>query len=148
MKRIQAIVVVMSLGVLGAVGCDSGEKAGKEKAGAKADGAKPEPAKTDPAEKKTEVEPAAVPDKVADAVVDGDAPTEAAPPSAQEVLETLDKRVTRVAKLAEQIEAKPENADQILEAAELDREEFEALIFAIGADPDLSKQYQLARAGE
>ena len=66
--------------------------------------------------------------------------------SEQDVLAALDERVQRAVKLAKEIEAKPGEASTILEAADLDREAFEALIYSIGADPELSKQYQLAMA--
>lgn len=152
---------------LAPAGCDDGAKPD-----AKADGAKADGAKGDKADKGKEAprggedgttKLAQAGDKGGDAPADGeagagagaDADAEAdagadagagGEPSDEDVFATLDKRVQRAAKLAKEIEAKPGDATTILEAADLDRAAFEELIYSIGSDPELSKQYQLAMA--
>lgn len=91
-------------------------------------------------------------DKIADKTADKTAvdkpgtgkPAAEGAPTEEQLFAALDKRVSRAAKLAREIEKKPENADDILDAADLDRAGFEELMYTIGADPALSKQYQLA----
>jgi hypothetical protein len=56
----------------------------------------------------------------------------------------IDKRVQRAAMLAKKIEAEPEQAGDILDAAGLARDDFEDLIFEISTDPGLAKQYEAA----
>lgn len=60
----------------------------------------------------------------------------------------IDKRVVRAAALAKKIEAEPEKAGDILDAAGLQRDEFEDLIFEISADASLAKQYQAAMVAQ
>jgi hypothetical protein len=60
----------------------------------------------------------------------------------------IDKRVVRAAALAKKIEAAPEKAGDILDAAGLERDEFEDLIFEISADASLAKQYQAAMVAQ
>lgn len=72
----------------------------------------------------------------------------AAAPSDTDPLASIDKRVMRAATLAKKIEAEPEKAGDILDAAGLERDEFEDLIFEISADATLAKQYQAAMVAQ
>ena len=58
----------------------------------------------------------------------------------------LDPRVAKAAKLAGEIEAAPENADEILEKHGLDRDKLDALMYEIASDQSLAEDYKLARA--
>jgi hypothetical protein len=49
------------------------------------------------------------------------------------------------ARIAREIEARPDQADAILERYGKTREEFEAMLYDIAADPDLSRAYKEAR---
>lgn len=153
-QQISRSLLGLALGALSLGACDSADKAGdKAKTAAKSGAAKVGDAAKNGAEKVGDVAKKGA-EKVGDAAktaVAADKPKAdeaAAEPSEAEILAALDKRVQRAAKLAREIEKKPEDADSILEAADLDREGFEALIYTIGADPGLSKQYQLAMADE
>ena len=59
--------------------------------------------------------------------------------------EALDPKVVKAAELANKIDADPDNADQILADAGMDREAFNALIYEVST-PTLAEQYRLARA--
>ena len=48
----------------------------------------------------------------------------------------------RAAAIAREIKASPDDAEQILEDHELTIDEFEALMYEIAADPELSERYQ------
>lgn len=145
----QAMVVGLGLLALGMGGCDSGAK---EDSTAKtaAKGAKAGDAdKGGGAPAKVGEAPAKADDGGAVEAADdaaGDAEEEA--PGEGDLVASLDERVQRVAKLAKEIESRPTEADDILDAADLDREGFEDLIYEIGADPALSKQYQVALASD
>jgi hypothetical protein len=76
-------------------------------------------------------------------------PADSTPPAADaeptdDPLAGIDTRVQRAAMLAKKIEAEPEKAGDILDAAGLARDEFEDLIFEISTDPGLAKQYEAA----
>jgi hypothetical protein len=58
---------------------------------------------------------------------------------------SLDPKVEKAVTLANQISAKPDAADTILEEAGMDREAFEKLLYEIARDPELSKSYAVAR---
>lgn len=115
---------------LAATACDSGE-AGDAKAEAGE-------VKAEAGEAKAE---AGTPEAAADAgaAEAGDADAEVAE------AEPLDPKVEKAVTLANDIAATPANADTILEAAGMDRESFEALLYEIAKDPDLSKSYAIAR---
>ena len=57
----------------------------------------------------------------------------------------LDPRVEQAVTLANRIAAAPDSADTILDEAGMDRSAFEALLFEIARDPELSKSYAVAR---
>ncbi|MCX4239260.1 hypothetical protein [Paraliomyxa miuraensis] len=61
--------------------------------------------------------------------------------------EPLDERVVKAARLANEIEAEPARADEILAEAGMDRAAFNALIYEVST-PELAEQYRLARARE
>lgn len=152
-----ARVMVVGLGLLalGVGGCDSGAKEdSKAKTAAKGAKAGDAAGKGGAAPAKVGEAPAKADDGGAvEAADDGgdDAGAEEAEeeaPSEGDLVASLDKRVQRAAKLAKEIESRPTEADDILDAADLDREGFEDLIYTIGADPALSKQYQVALASD
>jgi hypothetical protein len=87
-------------------------------------------AKTDKTDKKAD-------DKADEAAEGGEAPEVEAP--------SLDPKVEKAVAVANQIAASPEQADSILEEAGLDRDSFEALLYEIAKDPELSKSYAVAR---
>ena len=149
--RIGSIGLSLALVVCAAGGCDN---AGQTKPAAQAKSSASGAAADKGAKEKTGEDKTA--DKTADTIADkiavdktvvGTLGAEVAPTEDQ-LLAALDKRVSRAAKLAREIEKKPENADNILDAADLDRAGFEDLMYTIGADPALSKQYQLALADD
>ena len=53
-----------------------------------------------------------------------------------------DPKVTKAAEIAKEIEAKPEEADEILAKHELDRDKFEAMIKEIAKDQQMSSDYE------
>lgn len=57
----------------------------------------------------------------------------------------LDPKVEKAVDIANQISSDPGSADSILAGAGLDREAFEALLYEIAKDPELSKSYAIAR---
>ena len=59
--------------------------------------------------------------------------------------EAFDPRVVKAATLAEQIEADPTHADEVLAKAGMDRAALDALLYEV-SEPDLAEQYRLARA--
>lgn len=63
----------------------------------------------------------------------------------EDALPPLDPKVEQAVTLANQISADPSQADSILEAAGMDRGAFEALLYEIAKDPELSKSYAIAR---
>lgn len=145
----QAMVVGLGLLALGMGGCDSGSKTAAKGAKADADKGGGAPAKVGEAPAKADdggaVEAA---DDAAGVEAEAEADAEEEAPGEGDLVASLDERVQRVAKLAKEIESRPTEADDILDAADLDREGFEDLIYEIGADPALSKQYQVALASE
>jgi len=48
----------------------------------------------------------------------------------------------QAAEIAREIKASPDDAEEILEDHEMSIEEFEAMMYEIAADPDLSERYQ------
>lgn len=122
--------VALALFGLSSAGCDDGKKV--------------EPsAKTEaPGKAAAGAPPAAAAGAVA-AAGEPSAAEDAADPLAD-----IDKRVQRAAALAKKIEAEPEKAGDILDAAGLGRDEFEELIFEISADASLAKQYQAAMVAQ
>jgi hypothetical protein len=98
---------------------------------------KGDPAKTD---KQAKVDKKADPTdptvKPADADADADAEVDA--PS-------LDPKVDKAVTVANMIANDPAAADTILEEAGLDRDSFEAMLYEIARDPELSKSYAIAR---
>ena len=58
---------------------------------------------------------------------------------------SLDPKVEQAVEVANKISADPGAADSILADAGLDRDSFEALLYEIAKDPDLSKSYAIAR---
>ena len=149
----QATVVGLGLMALGLGGCDGGAKEDKAKTAAKGKD-KAGAAKAGDAAGKGGDAPAKVGEAPAKAeggaieAADDGGEAEPDAPGEGDLVATLDKRVQRAAKLAKEIESRPTEADDILDAADLDREGFEDLIYTIGADPALSKQYQLALASD
>jgi hypothetical protein len=51
-------------------------------------------------------------------------------------------KAERGAAIAREIRAAPGDAEEILEEHEMDIEQFEALMYEIAADPDLSERYE------
>ncbi len=87
-----------------------------------------------------------------DAKGEGDAKADAkadAKPDAEDEAkpEPLDERVVKAAALAKKIEADPEQAETIIEAAGMDRAAFNDLIYEVSKG-DLAEQYRLAMARE
>ena len=78
-------------------------------------------------------------------------PTEAADktdekaPEAEEAAEPIDPRVEKAVTVANAIASNPDSADEILEKNGLDREKFEALMYEIAKDPELSQLYAVNR---
>jgi hypothetical protein len=134
MIAIQTVMLAMSLSL---PGCDDAKEDKAKKPTAAADKAKDEP-KADPGKDKSAAGglAAATDDTAPDADADADP------------LAGIDKRVVRAAALAKKIEAEPEKAGDILDAAGLQRDEFEDLIFEISADASLAKQYQAAMVAQ
>jgi hypothetical protein len=95
---------------------------------------KADPAKTD---KQAKVDPK--PD--GDAVKPGD--TESNEPDVE--APALDPKVEQAVTVANMIAADPAAADTILTEAGLDRDSFEAMLYEIARDPELSKSYAIAR---
>lgn len=132
MIAIQTLMLAMSLSL---PGCDDAKEDMAKKPTAAPDKAKGEP-KADPGKDKGAAGGLA-------AATDDTAPDADADP-----LAGIDKRVVRAAALAKKIEAEPEKAGDILDAAGLQRDEFEDLIFEISADASLAKQYQAAMVAQ
>jgi hypothetical protein len=82
-------------------------------------------------------EPAADDGAEEPAADDGETPTEEA---------AVDERVQKAADIAGKIEEDPAAVEDILADAGIERAQFEALIYEISGDPDLARQYQVARA--
>lgn len=57
----------------------------------------------------------------------------------------MDPKVEQAVTVANAIAADPASADSILEEAGLDRESFEALLYEIAKDPEMSNSYAVAR---
>lgn len=154
MQRLLTSMFVVGLS-LGAAGCDDdsktpaktakkGDKATDAKkddkaadtkkddtaADTKKDDAPAVPAKDDAAQDPAKAEPDAAP------------AVEAAP---DEALEGYDPRVAKAADVATKISEEPDNADQLLAAADLDRDKLDDLMYEIANDPDLTAQYRMAR---
>lgn len=132
MIAIQTSLLAMALSL---PGCDDAKEDAAKKPTAAADKTKAEP-KADPGKDKGAAGGLA-------AATDDTAPDADADP-----LAGIDKRVVRAAALAKKIEAEPEKAGDILDAAGLQRDEFEDLIFEISADASLAKQYQAAMVAQ
>jgi hypothetical protein len=52
--------------------------------------------------------------------------------------------VERAVAIAREIEADPDSTEEILASHDLDLERFEAMLYEIGGDPELSKAYNAA----
>ncbi len=99
--------------------------------------AKPDP---DPAgDAEPDPDPA---DDDADPAADADPAEDAAP---DEALEGYDPRVAKAAQVATKISEEPDSADELLAAANLDRDKLDELMYEIANDPDLTAQYRMAR---
>jgi len=136
--------------VLGTTACDSDKPAPDKtaKADKKADAkeADAKPAKDDPPDAKPADTKAAPPTEDAKPSEDSAAPAAAndeAP--AEDGLSGYDPRVAKAAGVAEQISEDPQKADELLAAADLDRDKLDALMYEIANDPDLTAQYRMAR---
>ncbi len=70
--------------------------------------------------------------------------TEEKPEPAEEA-EPIDPRVEKAVTVANAIASNPDSADEILENNGLDREKFEALMYEIAKDPELSQLYAVNR---
>lgn len=68
------------------------------------------------------------------------------PAEKKEEAPALDPRVEKAAKLAQELDQEPFEADAILEKNGLDRDGLDELMYEIAADPDLARSYRLARA--
>jgi hypothetical protein len=64
----------------------------------------------------------------------------------EEAAEAMDPRVGRAVDIADKIDAEPGKADEILDAAGLDRDGLSELFYEIAADPELSQAYEAARS--
>lgn len=122
--------ILIAAALLAAPACDSGTKT------------EPKPTKT---VTKTEVKadvkaekPAKPADKVA---VDTPKPEDKGPPAA----DSPEGKVLLAATVAREISGDPDKADEILGKHGLDRDKLDDLMFAIAADPELSKKYMDAR---
>jgi hypothetical protein len=62
-----------------------------------------------------------------------------------EEAEPMDPRVEKAVTVANAIASNPDSADEILEKNGLDREKFEALMYEIAKDPELSQLYAVNR---
>ena len=60
----------------------------------------------------------------------------------------LPEKVRRAIKIARVLQADPDQADRILERESLSREEFEAMLYGIAADPEPGRLYNAAMAAE
>ncbi|KIG16319.1 hypothetical protein DB30_04779 [Enhygromyxa salina] len=96
---------------------------------------KAEPAKAD---KQAKADPGAKPAD-ADKLANADKPDDAVDAPA------LDPKVEKAVNVANMIANDPAAADKILDEAGLDRDSFEAMLYEIARDPDLSKSYAIAR---
>lgn len=122
--------ILIAAALLGAPACDSDTKTEP----------KPTKAATKPDIKKDvkAVTPAKPVDKVA---VDTPKPEEKGPPAA----DSPEGKVVLAAIVAKEISGDPDRADEILGKHGLDRDKLDDLMFAIAADPDLTKKYMEAR---
>ncbi len=118
------------------------------------DGTKPAPTQTAQADAKPDPSAAAEPDAQPDAQPEdpaddvGDASAAAADDADDaddDDFAGYDPRVAKAAQLAAKITADPQRADDLLAAADLDRDELDALMYEIANDPDLTTQYRMAR---
>jgi hypothetical protein len=66
-------------------------------------------------------------------------------PDAPPAADPLDGKVQLAATIAREIAGAPEQADEILGKHGLDRDKFDAMIFEIAGDPELTKKYMAAR---
>ena len=86
------------------------------------------------------------PEDVANADADADPPAEDdTPQDGGDDLQGYDPRVAKAARIASQISKEPLKADELLAAADLDRDKLDALMYEIANDPDLTAQYRVAR---
>ena len=154
MQRLLTSMFVVGLS-LGVAGCDDDSKtpAKTAKKGDKATDAKKDDKAVDPKKDDKAADPAQD-DKAADPAQDDTAedPAEvkadAAPDvdaAPDEALEGYDPRVAKAAHVATKISEEPDNADQLLAAADLDRDKLDDLMYEIANDPDLTAQYRMAR---
>jgi hypothetical protein len=117
---------------------DDAKKADAKKDDAKAD-AKKDDAKADDAK----ADDAKADDAKADDAKADDAKADA--PAEDGDLDGYDPRVAKAARLASQISADPQKADEMLAALDLDRDGLDDLMYEIASDPDLTAQYRMAR---
>lgn len=113
--------------VLGLAACDGGPKDTPVKDDAVANKA-PTPATADK------------PHGAADA-----APVEVEPLEPEDEFSAYDPRVAQAARVALEIQADPTKVETVLASAEIDREALDALMYEIAGNPELSKQYRIAR---
>ena len=155
MQRLLTSMFVVGLS-LGVAGCDDASKAPAKtaKKDDKAADAKKDDKAAD-AKKGDTAADAKKDDKAADAKADDEpsddtaAPADDAAPEADaapdEALEGYDPRVAKAAHVATKISEKPDDADALLAAADLDRDKLDDLMYEIANDPDLTAQYRMAR---
>lgn len=77
-----------------------------------------------------------------------DDPGEAAPEEPTEPedeFSAYDPRVAQAARVAVEIEADPTKVETVLASADLDREKLDTLMYEIASNPELTKQYRIAR---
>ncbi len=153
MQRLLTSMFVLGLS-LGVAGCDDGAKettktakkddkaaeakSGPQAADAKADDAVPPEAKKGDAPDPEAKKDGTAPDPSAEA-------TPAADDGPDEALEGYDPRVAKAAHVAAKISEAPDDADNLLAAANLDRDKLDDLMYEIANDPDLTAQYRMAR---
>lgn len=71
----------------------------------------------------------------------GDTPEEAAPPATPEVEAAAPSAAETAATIAGELRASPGSEAAVLERHGLSADEFEALLYEVAADPELSKAY-------
>ncbi len=120
---------------------DDGAKAKGDDA--KADDAKADDAKADDA--KADDAANAEGDAKADDAADAEGDAKADDAAEGDDLDGYDPRVTQAARVAADISEDPQKADDVLAAADLDRDKLDALMYEIANDPDLTAQYRMAR---
>lgn len=143
MKRLLHSMFAAGL-ALGLTACES-EKPAPDKT-AKADTKADAKAKAEPSADPPKADEPAGEQPAGDEPEDDTAnPDDPAPEDADDDLAGYDPRVATAARIASQISAEPQKADDLLAAADLDRDKLDALMYEIANDPDLTAQYRMAR---